>query len=35
MLREIIRSEIQMNLDGLKETENIKLDKSSEKENSK
>jgi hypothetical protein len=35
MLREIIRSEIQMNLDGLKETENIKPDKSSEKENLK
>lgn len=35
MLREIIRSEIQMNLDGLKEIENIKPDKSSEKENSK
>lgn len=35
MLREIIRSEIQMNIDGLKETENIKLGKSSEKENSK
>lgn len=35
MLREIIRSEIQMNLDGLKEIENIKPNKSIEKENSK
>lgn len=35
MLREIIRSEIQMNLDGLKEIENIKPNKSTEKENSK
>lgn len=35
MLREIIRSEIQMNLDGLKDIENIKPNKSTEKENSK
>ena len=35
MLREIIRSEIQMNLDGLKEIENIKPTKSIETENSK
>ena len=34
MLREIIRSEIQMNLAGLQENENARSDKSSEKENS-